>query len=700
MSAPSIRRIHLLGFVDEVRHIHKNMPDRRFCFVLGAGASKPSAIPTASELGVDWLTKLHTEGGGTARDFAKWLSEGTHGIKELPPKTSITDIAAIAAAYPAIYQAKWGHDRAQGHAEIEHHIEAAKPSYGYYALAEILASDDLANPSRHNVVITPNFDNLPAETLGALGKKIPIVIGHSAITDFARPTLRRPLIIKFHHDFLLSPKSDPKDVGNMEEGYTNALNEIFRLYTPIVIGYGGNDGSLMELLENLPERSIPGGILWCWRTGDPPGTRIEAVVSKQGGTLVEISGFDELMALLEAPFGHVFNPNKLSERATERAKELTRAKELLTKKAESSISPAAASSGSSERGPSPAATATASAESSALLDALSAVAGPSGSPKPKKGTSSSWWHWQNRINTTPDLEKKERLFKEGLQATKNALQLLVNYAIFLHTQRKDDARAEEYYLKALAADPNHANNLGNYAIFLETQRKDDARAEEYYLKALAADPNRANTLGNYANFLETQRKDDARAEEYYLKALAADPNRANTLGNYASFLQTQRKDDARAEEYYLKALAADPNHANTLGNYAQFLIGCGRFDEAAPFAKRAWAQLTDWSDMGVGEVVFSRWLLAAVSGNDERAALGRLKSLLQADYARSPWSFDRMLAACVPILSRDESALARKLAAAILDESKLAELDAEPTWNFIQPIPLNTPWPDEPEAAA
>ena len=150
MTTASIRRIHLLGFIEEVRHIHANMPDRRFCFVLGAGASKTSLIPTAGELGLAWLRKLHTEGGGAAGDFAKWLSEGNHGISELPPQTSIADIAAIAAAYPAIYRAKWGHDRAQGHAEIERHIEAAKPSYGYYALAEILASDDLANPSRHN----------------------------------------------------------------------------------------------------------------------------------------------------------------------------------------------------------------------------------------------------------------------------------------------------------------------------------------------------------------------------------------------------------------------------------------------------------------------------------------------------------------------------------------------------------------------
>jgi Tfp pilus assembly protein PilF len=592
------------------------------------------------------------------------------------------------------------------------------------------------------------------------------VIGHSAITDFARPTLRRPLIIKFHHDFLLAPKSDPNDVGIMEQGYSQALAEIFRLYTPIVIGYGGNDGSLMGLLEKLPERSIPGGILWCWRTGDPAGKRIEGVVAKQAGTLIEISGFDELMTLLEKPFGHAFNPDKLSERAEVRARELKEAHERLSKKAEVALSPSANSIASSERSSPAPVTATASAESSALLDALSASAVASKPAKSKKKAPPPWWHWQNRINATTDLDEKEKLFNQGLEATSNAVPLLGNYAIFLKNQRKDDvraeeyflkaltaepnrastlgnyasflesrrknnaqaeeyylkalaaeptnasilgnyasflqvhrkddARAEEYYLKALAAEPNHANNLCNYANLLQTQRNDYARAEEYYLKALAAEPNNATILGNYANLLQTQRKDGGRAEEYYLKALAAEPNNATVLSNYAIFLKNQRKDDARAEEHYLKALAVEPNHINNLGNYMQLLIGREKFSVAAQLANRVWPLVLGQTNMGIGEIVFSRWLLSAVSGRDGRAALGRLKTLLQAGYYRAPWNFDAMLAACIPKLTEEQGKLANKLAAAILDEAKVAELETEPSWQLVQAIPLNEPWPDEP----
>ncbi len=43
--------------------------------------------------------------------------------------------------------------------------------------------------------------------------------------------------------------------------------------------------------------------------------------------------------------------------------------------------------------------------------------------------------------------------------------------------------------------------------------------------------------------------------------------------------------------------------------------------------------------------------------------------------------------------------MGRKLAAALLDESKLAELETDPSWTVVQAIPINAPWPDEPVAA-
>ncbi len=53
MSNSAIRRIHLLGFVDEVRHIHENMPTAGSASCSGR-CFEASGIPTAGELGLAW----------------------------------------------------------------------------------------------------------------------------------------------------------------------------------------------------------------------------------------------------------------------------------------------------------------------------------------------------------------------------------------------------------------------------------------------------------------------------------------------------------------------------------------------------------------------------------------------------------------------------------------------------------------------
>ena len=57
-----------------------------------------------------------------------------------------------------------------------------------------------------------------------------------------------------------------------------------------------------------------------------------------------------------------------------------------------------------------------------------------------------------------------------------------------------------------------------------------------------------------------------------------------------------------------------------------------------------------------------------------------------------------MLATCLPKLVGEQGKLARMLAAAILDESRVSELSGVPTWELVQAIPLNAPWLDQAES--
>lgn len=142
-----------------------------------------------------------------------------------------------------MYDKRFELRRQDGFAYLEKIMEGKEPSCSYSVLAQILEK------WHNNVVITTNFDNLTEDALFIYTNKKPLVIGTSALADFISTNLSRPLIVKIHHDLFLSPKNSEGDIKKLEEGFVNNLGEIFEYYTPLVIGYGGNDGSLMNFLK-------------------------------------------------------------------------------------------------------------------------------------------------------------------------------------------------------------------------------------------------------------------------------------------------------------------------------------------------------------------------------------------------------------------------------------------------------------------
>lgn len=256
------------------------MPDRPFCWILGSGASVESGIPTGSELAIQWLKELHELEDFQDQPLEKWATEKNLGIKRFK-------FEKAAAFYPWIYQRRFRDDPEAGYAFLEKAMDSAEPSYGYSVLAQIMAS------TPHKAAITTNFDNLVADALSIYTGAFPLVCGHESLAGYIRAKLRRPLIAKIHRDLLLNPLSEPGHIEKLSDGWENALKLMFSNFTPIVIGYGGNDGSLMGFIRTL--ESIPGGIYWCHRPSDEPTAAINEVVERHRGRFVQISGFDELM---------------------------------------------------------------------------------------------------------------------------------------------------------------------------------------------------------------------------------------------------------------------------------------------------------------------------------------------------------------------------------------------------------------------
>ncbi|MEK7814043.1 MAG: tetratricopeptide repeat protein, partial [Candidatus Desantisbacteria bacterium] len=340
--------------------------------------------------------------------------------------------------YPQIYDKRFEIDTKEGFSCLEKIIKGKEPSCGYSVLVQILAN------ARHNVAITTNFDSMIEDAMFTYTQEKPLVCGHESLTVFITPMITRPLIAKIHRDLLYAPKNSTSETSNLPENWEKALTNILNIYTPLVIGYGGNDGSLMGFLGAIEK--IEGGIFWFYRENNgEPDKKIKELVAKHNGYLVPIEGFDEMMIQMNNELGYGLLDGKIIEVAKQRAQRYKEQIENIQKKD--------------------------SETTKALKETIS---------KRKR----DWWSVELEASAEQDIEKRDKIYINGIKEFQKSHELLGNYALFLKNIRKDYDRAEEYYKRALELDPNDADYTGNYALFLHNIRKDYDRAEEYYKRAL------------------------------------------------------------------------------------------------------------------------------------------------------------------------------------------------------------------------
>ena len=99
---------------------------------------------------------------------------------------------------------------------------------------------------------------------------------------------------------MFDPFNSPETTDHLQKEWQKSLDYAFKTYTPIVIGYGGGDGSLMAYLK---ETELSKGIYWCYMEEfGMPGKEIQKFVRKKNGCFVSIKGFDKLMMELGKDF--------------------------------------------------------------------------------------------------------------------------------------------------------------------------------------------------------------------------------------------------------------------------------------------------------------------------------------------------------------------------------------------------------------
>lgn len=149
----SCKQLSLSSFIKEVKEVSDGFHPRKFCFVLGAGASKSSGIKSGQELVKLWDRDLRER---NASDYKQWREN-----------LSITD-ENMSSFYSQYYEERFRRCPKDGYNYIEKLMESAAPSAGYVMLAHLLTQ------TPHNVVVTTNFDHLTEDAVNYYAQNTPL----------------------------------------------------------------------------------------------------------------------------------------------------------------------------------------------------------------------------------------------------------------------------------------------------------------------------------------------------------------------------------------------------------------------------------------------------------------------------------------------------------------------------------------------
>jgi len=513
--------------------------NRRFAFFLGAGCSVSSGISAAADLVRDrWLPRL--------KDIHEWSDVDQGAVGRYDGYTGDKAAAFYGAVLDDLFVT--ADERQQ---EIESLCDGRSPGFGYAILAQLVARPD----GRFNVVLTTNFDDLMADALYLYTDTRPLVIQHESLAAFIRPTRTRPLVVKLHGDHRLSPRNTALETVELEREIAAHTAMVLNDRGLIFMGYGGNDGSILRLLEGLPREAIPAGAYWVHphRPSGPLGEWL----AKRGGVWVKSGWFDEVMLLARNTFEL---PHPQPDRFTRIFDEYQTAFRTLSSRIE------------------------ARPVTDAGVARLKEVVQETERSLPE--------YWKivseaRRLEKT-DPAEAERTYRAGIERFPGEVALLVNYATLLEDTPGRAKDAEAYYQRALKNDPKNATVLGYYADYLQKMTGRSSEVEDLYKRAIAANPRSVTNLRYYAEFLEEDPSRRDEAESFYKQALEVNPGDATTLGDYASFLEETTGRREEADAYYRRAVSTDPPNATILANYADYLHKTtGREREAESFYKRA-----------------------------------------------------------------------------------------------------------------
>jgi len=269
--------------------------DYPYTLFLGAGASCSSGIPTARGMVREWQESIYKSTNKDKydpNDFDNWVKN------KYPEWREKHIIYPGQSDYSLLFSYRYKQPQ-ERQLYIEKKLEPNKPAFGYLYLSSLIED------KRFNRILTTNFDDLVNDALRKFYDIKPIVCAFDSAISGIRVASQKPKIVKLHGDFLYN---DIRSIGNknnysfrsLQENMEEKIEEMCKGYGLIVVGYGGNDDSIMSALKNIlksPEY-LTYGLHWCLLSSESePPPRLQELKSSHPDTIhfYYISSFDRLM---------------------------------------------------------------------------------------------------------------------------------------------------------------------------------------------------------------------------------------------------------------------------------------------------------------------------------------------------------------------------------------------------------------------
>jgi len=553
----------ILTSSDLIEILYNGRKTRHFCFILGSGASVESGIPSGNTLEMEWmncLMGLSNDRGTRARrpdrteHFADELlneKKISHSFKEIVTEWEQARAEKRSMSsdyYFDVYRLRFHPDVREGYRYLEKIMDPCKPSLGYHPLALMLTEGN-----QNNLVITTNFDSLVEDSLFLYTDKKPLVVSHESLANFIDPDVQRPIVAKVHRGLMYGPFNSPDTTDDLKPEWKETLDYAFKTYTPIVIGYGGGDGSLMKALQ---EASFRNGIYWCFREASGlPDPKIQDFVEKQNGCLVSIDGFDALMMEMGRElFGQRIAPSEtrhyLQSQSDLRMRTYTEQWNKLDKQP----------------------------HMEAVLEPLN-QAEEEAREKRAEENALTYWDYFDRAYKAAEEGRHEDAIRDytlciNLDPSNPAA---YNNRGNSFADLGQHELAFQDYDKAIELTPNNAivyNNRGNRFSDLGQHEL----AFQDYDKAIELNPYYTDVYINRGNRFADLGQNE-RAMQDYDKAIELNPSYALAYYNRGKHYADLRQHE-RAIQDYDKAIELDPYHANAYNNRSNAYLALKQYDKA------------------------------------------------------------------------------------------------------------------------